>query len=141
MSTKSINTKVITKINIKIWDKLKITSRKLKSIGVNQRTSNLRRKVYLLLYFLFFFIQYFLINKTVKNKDGNWYEMGSLILFCSFNHIMESILCCDHFIKKAKTKVKSIVKRHMSKIKTLVSKIISTIKTKRIYEIKIFTTK
>ena len=91
--------------------------------------------------FYFFFIQYFLINKTVKNKDGNWYEMGSLILFCSFNYIMESILCCDHFIKKAKTKVKSIVTRHMSKIKTLVSKIISTIKTKRIYEIKIFTTK
>ena len=32
-----------------------------------------------------------LINKTARDKDGNCYEMGSMILFCSLNYIMECL--------------------------------------------------
>ena len=52
MSTKSINTKVITKINIKIWDKLKITSRKLKSIAKDVKFAE--KSISTTLFFIFF---------------------------------------------------------------------------------------
>ena len=59
MSTKSINTKVITKINIKIWDKLKITSRKLKSIAKDVKFAEKSISTTL----LFFFFHTILLNK------------------------------------------------------------------------------
>ena len=54
MSTKSINTKVITKINIKIWDKLKDNFQKIK---VNCKGRQICGEKYIY-YFIFYFFSY-----------------------------------------------------------------------------------